>query len=183
MKKIFKICIITFIISMLFSFSASAAVFNGTCGAENGGKNLTWTFTDGTLTISGNGKMKDYQSCEETPWYKFNDYSLDINIESGVTSIGNHAFESCFYISSIAIPDTVESIGGFAFSDISDYPSYKEFSLPDSVKSIGDYAFYKNGFIKTMTLPKKLETIGAHAFEGMNLWENCVLPESLKSMG
>ena len=183
MKKIFKICIITFIISLLFSFSASAAVFNGTCGAENGGKNLTWTFTDGTLTISGNGKMKDYQSCEETPWYKFNDYSLDINIESGVTSIGNHAFESCFYISSIAIPDTVESIGGFAFSDISDYPSYKEFSLPDSVKSIGDYAFYKNGFIKTMTLPKKLETIGAHAFEGMNLWENCVLPESLKSMG
>lgn len=183
MKKIFKICIITFIISLLFSFSASAAVFNGTCGAENGGKNLTWTFTDGTLTISGNGKMKDYQSCEETPWYKFNDYSLVINIESGVTSIGNHAFESCFYISSIAIPDTVESIGDFAFSDISDYPSYKEFSLPDSVKSIGDYAFYKNGFIKTMTLPKKLETIGAHAFEGMNLWENCVLPESLKSMG
>ena len=123
MKKIFKICIITFIISLLFSFSASAAVYNGTCGAENGGKNLTWTFTDGTLTISGNGKMKDYQNYEETPWYQFNNYELVINIESGVTSIGNHAFESCFYISGIVIPDTVESIGDYAFSDISNYPS------------------------------------------------------------
>lgn len=183
MKKIFKICTITFIISLLFSFSAFGAANKGTCGAENGGKNLTWTFSDGTLTISGNGKMKDYQSYEETPWYQFNNYELVINIESGVTSIGNHAFESCFYISGIAIPDTVESIGDYAFSDISNYPSYKEFPLPDSVKSIGDYAFYKNGFIKTMTLPKSLETIGAHAFEGMKVWENCVLPESLKSMG
>ena len=36
-------------------------VAQGTCGAEAGGSNLTWTLTsDGTLTISGTGDMADF---------------------------------------------------------------------------------------------------------------------------
>ena len=40
---------------------------SGNCGANS--SNVTWKLTsDGTLTISGTGKMADY-GWEETPWY------------------------------------------------------------------------------------------------------------------
>mgnify|MGYP004647444621 CR=1 FL=1 len=43
-------------------------IASGTCGAQ--GENLTWVLTeDGTLTISGSGKMQDYRSSSVAPWY------------------------------------------------------------------------------------------------------------------
>ena len=46
---------------------AAEIVDSGTCG-----ENLTWTLdSDGKLTISGTGKMKDYDdySYSRSPWY------------------------------------------------------------------------------------------------------------------
>ena len=78
--------------------------------------NLTWTLTaDGTLTISGEGAMKDYNSDDNpSPVYNNSDVKK-IVIEDGVTSIGNYAFHSCSSLTSITIPDSVTSIGNFAF--------------------------------------------------------------------
>ena len=40
---------------------AADIIESGYCGGEGDGKNLTWTLdSEGTLTISGNGKMKDF---------------------------------------------------------------------------------------------------------------------------
>lgn len=51
--------------AVLLSGAALAAdvdiVDSGTCGAEGDGSNLKWTLdSEGTLTISGQGKMADY---------------------------------------------------------------------------------------------------------------------------
>ena len=58
--------------------------------------NLTWTLTaDGTLTISGEGAMKDYNSDDNpSPVYNNSD-DKKIVIEDGVTSIGAYAFYDC----------------------------------------------------------------------------------------
>ena len=57
--------------------------------------------------------------------------------EYNVTSIGERAFASCSTFTSITIPNSVVSIGAWAF----DCSSLTSISIPNSVTSIGDYAF------------------------------------------
>jgi len=53
-----------------------------------------------------------------------------------------------------------------------------------NVSSIGDYVFSnKNVNISTLTLSEGIETIGAYSFSPSNTIRNCVLPESLISIG
>ena len=46
---------------------AAAETLSGTCGKD--GDNLTWTFADGVLTLSGEGEMADYYNDSPAPWY------------------------------------------------------------------------------------------------------------------
>lgn len=56
---------------------------SGNCGAN--GANVTWKLTsDGTLTISGTGKMADYE-WEGTPWYDLRSQVKKAIIKNGVT--------------------------------------------------------------------------------------------------
>ncbi len=79
------------------------------------GDDLTWTLEDGTLTISGEGDMKDYSSSEPAPWYGEVETIEEIEIEDGVTSIGSYAFAGCTSLSQITIPTSVSRIGTSAF--------------------------------------------------------------------
>lgn len=61
------------------------------------GDNLTWTYENNTLTISGTGDMWDFVPFDMTsdegvaPWYYIRYDIYDIVIEEGVTSIGSNA--------------------------------------------------------------------------------------------
>ena len=61
-----------------------------------------------------------------------------INIPNSVESIGNGAFSWHKSLTSINIPDSVESIERGAFDSCT---SLKSINIPDSVKSIGEDAF------------------------------------------
>ena len=61
-----------------------------------------------------------------------------VNIDSGVTSIGNNAFLLCEDLTSVIIPDGVTTIGNFAFHECYFLPSV---TIPKSVTSIGNDAF------------------------------------------
>lgn len=91
------------------------------------GENLKWNLKDGTLTITGSGRMNDYKGilgergkdgsrrmlCVDTPW-EDNKVSR-IVVEDGVTSIGNFAFAFCPGLKEISLPETVTSIGDSVF--------------------------------------------------------------------
>lgn len=63
--------------------SMACAETSGTCG-----KDLIWVLDDeGTLTISGTGKMENYYSDYASPWNK-QDVEAVI-IREGITSIGD----------------------------------------------------------------------------------------------
>ena len=102
--------------------------------------NLTWTLTaDGTLTISGTGAMKDYNSDDNpSPVYNNSDVKKVV-IEDGVTSIGNSAFDSCSNLTSITIPDSVSSIGNFVFYGCS---SLTSITLSNNITNIGTDELY-----------------------------------------
>ncbi|MBP3761494.1 MAG: leucine-rich repeat protein, partial [Ruminococcus sp.] len=63
-----------------------------------------------------------------------------IEIPDSVTSIGEYAFFGCSSLTKIEIPDSVTSIGEYAFFGCS---SLTEIKVPDSVTSIGYGAFYQ----------------------------------------
>ena len=60
-------------------------------------------------------------------------------IPDSVTSMGNYAFYDCSNLTEITIPDGVTSIGDYAFYDCS---SLTEITIPEGVTSIGRLAFY-----------------------------------------
>ena len=128
MKRLF-----TFFFALLSActFSAYAAVVDGTCG-----DNLTWTLNtkDSTLVISGTGAMADNPS-----WSDYKIYIKYVTLPDGLTSIGNSAFDGCSDLTSITIPNSVTSIGDYAFSGCSGLTSI---TIPNNVTSIGFFAFF-----------------------------------------
>ncbi len=137
MKRTMKLLLVAVIMAVLCTFIAISAsaetVDSGTCG-----DNLTWVLdSEGTLTISGTGAMKDYLP-GIGPWKSYQSSVKTVVIEDGVTSIGDYAFSQCNSLTSIAIPDSVTSIGSCAFSRCS---SLTSIAIPDSITSIGFNAF------------------------------------------
>ena len=61
-----------------------------------------------------------------------------IEIPNSVTSIGNYAFWYCTGLTSVTIPNSVTSIGNYAFRDCTGLTSIE---IPNSVTSIGYSAF------------------------------------------
>ena len=57
------------------------------------GENVFWSLDDGVLTISGSGKMYDY-NYDDSPFYCRQDIT-SVVIKSGVTSIGSYVFNAC----------------------------------------------------------------------------------------
>lgn len=98
-----------------------------------------------------------------------------------VTEIPNDAFKNCI-IEGVAIPRTLTSIGGSAFSGCSDLNSVV-FCEGAQLKSIGDYAFSYCSALKTITVPYSVESINQFAFthctglESVTFEENSQLTE------
>lgn len=117
---------------------AADTVASGTCGAE--GSDLTWTLdSEGVLTISGAGAMKDYSNYDEAPWTENSSSILTVKLESGVTSIGKFSFNEASNLVDVIIPDSVTNIGASAFRNCS---SLNSLTLGGGVTSIGSYAFF-----------------------------------------
>ncbi len=132
-------------------------IASGTCG-----ENLTWKLiSDGTLTISGTGKMMDWNSTSAVPWYANRSAIIKVAIESGVTSIGSSAFIYCDNLASISIPASVTSIGSSAFFSCDNLASI---IIPASVTSIGSSAFYFCTNLTSITIPASVTSIGSSAF-------------------
>ena len=135
-KQTFLVVAITFM-----AINTMAQTWN--CGAN--GNNLTATLTGETLTISGIGDMIDYGTTTDRPWHTVCATITKLNIENGVTSIGQRAFFDCTGLTSVIIPKSVTSIGQRAFYNCS---ALKELTIEDSDSelSIIGIAFSGSGY-------------------------------------
>ena len=166
-----------------FMLSVSAADSDIVASGKFGiyGDNLTWELdSEGTLTISGEGAMNNWEYSSRVAWSSYDSDIVSVVIEDGVTSIGDYAFYYCKSLTSITIPDSVTTIGDEAFYDCG---SLTSIILPDGVTSIGDWAFYWCDTLTSVTIPDSVTSIGDSAFAKCERLTSITLPGSVETIG
>ena len=79
--------------------------------------------------------------------------------------VNNYSLYNCKYLTSVALPDGITSIGNGAFSGNSALTSV---NIPSSVTSIGSSAFSGCEELSSVTLPSGLQSLGNYAFNNCN---------------
>lgn len=159
---------------------------SGYCGAESGGKNLSWKLdNNGVLTITGSGPMKDYAWYSEgyrPYWYRYKDEITSVVFNGEITNIGAYAFDQCANIqkvkytnyigeAGVALPESIIKIGDFAFSRTGVTGTLE---LPENLTAIGEYAFYQcKKLTGSLVIPQKIKSIKQKNFHGMRFYRRC----------
>lgn len=161
MKKIWKFLILTIAILGVSLYSSSVFASFDVQPSGKCGDNLTWVLWPNKLVIKGTGDMYDYDS-NGAPWAEYYNYITNVEIDEGVTSIGNYAFYKTWYVTNIDISSTVTKIGSNALSNCSRLTSVV---FPDAIEEIGYNAFYGcNNLSGNIVLPDSLATMGGGVF-------------------
>ena len=90
----------------------SVRTVTGMCGDR-----AVWLLdNNGTLTVSGFGDMDNWETGDLVPWKNYKDSIRAVVVSSGVTSVGERAFDGCLNLETVNIAESVVKIGNFAFS-------------------------------------------------------------------
>ena len=111
---------------------------------------LTSVTIPGTVTEIGDSAFRQTTSLES------------VTIQEGVTSLPANAFYNSTSLAHVSLPDSLVSIGAAAFYSA----AITSISIPNSVTTIGDYAFTANLELTSITIGSGVTNIGGSAFEG-----------------
>ena len=104
----------------------------------------------------------------------------NITIPNSVTSIGEWAFYDCTSMTSITIPNSVTSIGDYAFYRCT---SLTSITIGNNVTSIGKGAFYECTSLTSITIPNSVTSISDSAFSDCSSLTSITIPNSVTSIG
>ena len=117
--------------------------------------------------------------------HAFEESGIDghLDIPNTVVSIGDYAFAYCGGLKDVLVlGNAVTSIGISAFEGCDSFTC--QLVLPDHLITIGDYAFSGcNGFTGSISIPNTVTTIGAFAFAMCTFSGDLILPNSVTSIG
>ena len=100
-----------------------------------------------------------------------------IELGNNIKGINQYAFEKCYYLESIVIPNSVTSIGKNAFLNCRLLSTV----IPNSVKSIGVGAF-SGCYAMICSIPDSVSSVGSNSFTGCFCGESLTIPRSLSSI-
>lgn len=147
-----------------------------TANSNSCGASATWSVAGGVLTISGTGKMDNYQF-NAAPWDGTGYTSVVIS--NGITSIGNYAFSGSD-ITKVTIASTVKNIGVGAFRNCTKLTAV---AVPTGVTEIRNLTFAGCTSLTSVTIPATVTSIGSMAFENCSALTGANLPANLKTIG
>jgi hypothetical protein len=155
----------------------------------------TWTTDNNQVTITGyigaGGAVVIPASIAGTPVTAIGDLAFSpdyqgiqsitsVTIPNSVTSIGFFAFGNCWSLTSVTIPNSVTSVGSQAFRDCIGLTTV---TIPGSVTSIGDLAFMGCSGLTSVTIGSGVTTIGEYAFDGCSSLTSVTIPDNVTSIG
>lgn len=123
------------------------------------------------VKITGPGAIPDM------PWQSGMGYFSSVELENGITHIGNNAFWGCTF-SNIVIPSSVTSIGEYAFGSCD---NLETIIIPEGVSVIEDHAFYSCDNLTSVTLPSSIISVGSGAFWSCDNITSLTLPKNITS--
>ena len=101
-------------------------------------------------------------------------------IPNTVISIGGYAFSGCSGLTSLTIPNSVATISDGAFSGCSGLASIV---IPNSVLTIGNEAFFQCSGLTNVTIPNSVTSIGDAAYRDCSGLKDLYIGDSVKSIG
>ena len=122
--------------------------------------------------------LKDETSIEGGTFWGVENIST-VSIPNSVTTIGNFAFNQCLNLTSVTIPNSVATIGGRAFAACVNLESI---TLPNNITNISDGCFTHCGFA-SVTIPNSVTSIGNEAFSKCLNLTSVTIPNSVVSIG
>lgn len=115
-NKIIISIILLFVINVFINKDVYASPYTHSGTTENG---QTWTVdTDVSiqkLTITGSGDLPDYSSANPAPWIIYLSYIEHVEIDEGITRVGNHNFDGLIHLHEVKLPSSLRTIGDKAF--------------------------------------------------------------------
>lgn len=174
-----------------------------TACAEGFSESMEWmygTYSDGTAVISSGASAVfrnsgnivipseiDGYTVAEIGWYCFTGETglFSVEIPETVRSVGNYAFENCYGLNTVnfdsnSVSAGTEIIGEGAFTNC--YGLY-QLNLPAGLKIIGDKAFDSCSALSTVNIPYGVESIGAEAFADCTALQKINIPVSVTELG
>ena len=171
--------IISGIICMVFTLSSASILGNIVADAVNLASPVT---VNATATLENGLEYKVYEDhVEITGCDRSAEGEMIIpeTIEGlPVTSIGYKAFYECSALTSVTIPNSVTSIGEYAFSDC----SLKSITISDSVTSIEKWTFYHCSSLTSIVIPDSVTSIGESAFSCCSSLKSITISNSVTSI-
>ena len=149
----------------------------GNAETEGTWGSLNWSLdADGVLTVSGEGAMDDFNYGPVDAWHAYRSDIRSVVISSGITRIGNYAFQGCDQLSHADMADTVTSWGDCVFEGCG---SLTDIVIPDSVHTMGIAPFYNCGNLSSVTLPEGIAAVPYEGFLGCGSLSRIVIPDGV----
>ena len=105
---------------------------------------------------------------------------ISLAIPDSVSTIGDHAFNECINLASLGIGNSVVSIGDNAFNMCK---ALQSVNIPNSVVTIGNYAFSNCDNLTSLSIGNSVTTIGAGTFAYCPGLTSVTIPNSVTTIG
>ncbi len=166
MKRLSALLLLLLLLSAYVFALPAAAAAEGTL--SDGW--MRWSLDDdGTLTVSGTGRMPDFQfDASSHPIGAWNDPAYKglvkkVVISNGINYVSSFAFSGCTSLETLVLEDGVASVSWGAFQGCT---ALKDVSLGEGVVTIGYNVFDGCTSLEEITLPESVETVRPYAFNG-----------------
>lgn len=137
-------------------------------------------FTDAPLRTLRIGRNLKYAFGEDAAPFKDKTTLTRVSFTGNyVTNLYNNLFDGCTGIASIALPNTLQSINGYAFRNCS---KLSEIVVPEGVATVGEHCFENCTSLTSVSLPTTLKVLENHLFNNCNKLENFVFQPTMETV-